>query len=62
MNYGKEFIVREIIPGNYEVWLVEKITGKLIEKFGAYKYEDQADREVDKLQGPRDYGESNEFS
>ncbi len=35
MDFGKEFVVKELIRGKHEVWLVEKVTGKLIEKHAA---------------------------
>ena len=51
MGLGKEFIVKELIRGKHEVWLVEKITGRLIEKHGTFRTEDEAERQATKLQG-----------
>jgi len=61
MRYGKEFVVRELIQNKYEVLLVEKITGKLIEKHGEFSNEPEAEMHADMLQGWSDHNGQDRF-
>ena len=49
MGFGKEFIVKEIGFGKFEVQLVERVTGRLIEKHGMFDDEDQAENQAEYL-------------
>lgn len=51
MSFGKEFVVKEIMRDSFEVWLVERVTGKLLEKYGVFNYEDEAEEYAERLQG-----------
>ncbi len=43
-----EFVVKSV-TGQHEVWLVQKITGELIEKYGLYDTEEKAEEAAEAL-------------